>query len=64
MDGHVVAKGLQRRKRGPGRLLRVIDIYDADGRLLSHERAGVHHCKFSMRLVLNFELFPDRKSVV
>lgn len=40
MDGQVVAKGLQRRKQGRSDLIRVIDIYDADGRLLSHERAG------------------------
>ncbi|KAK9844451.1 hypothetical protein WJX74_002691 [Apatococcus lobatus] len=40
MDGQVVAKGLQRRKQGRKDMMRVIDIYDAEGRLLSHERAG------------------------
>ena len=40
MDGQVVAKGLQRRKQGRRDMVRVIDIYDAEGRLLSHERAG------------------------
>ncbi len=41
MDGQVVAKGLQRRKHRQSELMRVIDIYDANGRLLSHERDGI-----------------------
>ena len=50
MDGHVVAKGLQRRKRGRSELMRVIDIYDASGRLLSHERDGVLSCPYTPSL--------------